>query len=99
MMKSASFGLCRNKGALSPLDHDGENISDAALGLDHARRARVAFQLAPQAENLHVDAAVEDVLVHARRLQQVLAAERALRRIEKSDQKRILTFGQCHQSA
>jgi hypothetical protein len=32
-------------------------ISDAALGLDHARRARVAFELASQAKNLHVDLA------------------------------------------
>jgi len=46
--------------------------------LDDARCARVAFKLAPQAKNLHVDAAIENILMQARGLQQVLAAERAL---------------------
>ena len=50
------------------VDRNGEHISHAALGLDDARRAGIAFELAPQAKNLHVDAAIEDVLVHARGL-------------------------------
>jgi hypothetical protein len=52
-----------------PLYRNGEYISEAALGLDDARRARIALELAPQAENLHIDAAVEDILVNAGRLQ------------------------------
>jgi hypothetical protein len=52
-----------------PLYRNGEYISDAALGLDDARRARIALELTPQAENLHIDAAVEDIFVNAGRLQ------------------------------
>src|SRR5262245_34671531 len=89
----------RPDGRSNPLDRDGEHISHAALGLDDARRARVAFELAPQAKNLHVDAAIENILMHARGLQKVLPAERALRRLEKGDQQRVLAFGQCYRSA
>src|SRR5262245_9042045 len=88
----------RPDGRSNPLDRDGEHISHAALGLDDARRARVAFELAPQAKNLHVDAAIENILMHARGLQKVLPAERALRRIEKGDQQGVLAFGQCYRS-
>jgi len=52
-----------------PLYRNGEYISDAALGLDDARCARIALELTPQAENLHIDAAVEDIFVNAGRLQ------------------------------
>ena len=69
-----------------PLDPNGEHVSDAALGLDDAWRAGVAFELAPQSENLYVDAAIENVLMHARGLQQVLTAERALWRLKKGEQ-------------
>src|SRR5262249_17974087 len=83
----------------NPLDRNREHISDAALGLDDARRARVAFELPTQPKNLYVDAAIEDILVHARGLQQVLAAERTLWRIEKGEQQGVLAFGQCYRSA
>src|SRR5262245_25891621 len=89
----------RPDGRSNPLDRNGEHISYTALGLDDARRARVAFELAPQAKNLHVDAAIENILMHARGLQQVLPAERALRRIEKGEQQAVLAFGQCYRSA
>src|SRR5262245_8108412 len=89
----------RPDGRSNPLDRNGEHITYAALGLDDARRARVAFELAPQAKNLHVDAAIENILMHARGLQQVLATERPLRRIEKGDQQGVLAFGQCYGSA
>src|SRR5262245_31673241 len=52
-----------------PLDRNGEHISDAALGLDDARRAGVAFELASEAKNLHIDAAIENILMHACGLQ------------------------------
>src|SRR5260370_37818512 len=83
----------------NPLDRNGEHISHAALGLDDAGSARVAFELAPQTKNLHVDAAIENVLVHPRRLQQMLTAEWALRRIEKGEQQGILAFGQSYRGA
>src|SRR5580693_3113222 len=51
-----------------PLDRNRKYISEATFGLDYARRARVAFKLASQAQDLHVDAAIEDILVHACRL-------------------------------
>src|SRR4051812_25187377 len=81
---------------LHPLDGDREHVSDAALGLDHARSARVALKLAPEAKNLHVDTAIEHVFMHARGLQQMLAAERALRRVDKSKQQGIFALGQGH---
>src|SRR5262245_1868686 len=89
----------RPDGRSNPLDRNGEHISHAALGLDDARGVRVAFELAPQAKNLHVDAAIENIFVHAGGLQQVLPAERALRRIEKGDQQGVLAFGQSDRSA
>ena len=69
------------EGTVSPLDRNGEHISDAALGLNNLRDAGVAFELASEAKKLHVDAAIEDILIHARGLQQVLTAKWALRRI------------------
>src|SRR5215467_8980277 len=79
----AGHGHSRRVGALpdshrQALDWNGEYVSDAALGLNDARCARVALQLAAQAQDLHVDAAVEHVFMHAGRLQQVLAAQRPL---------------------
>jgi hypothetical protein len=38
----------------------------------------VALELASEAKNLHVDAAIEDILMRARGLQQVLTAKWAL---------------------
>ena len=61
---------------LKPLDLPRKRISDAALRLDDLGRARVLFQLAPEAKNLDVDAAVEDVFMHPSGLQKVLPAER-----------------------
>ncbi len=37
--------------------------------------------------------------MHSRGLQQALAAERALRRIEEGEQQCVLAFGQCDRSA
>ena len=56
------------------LDRQGKHVADTALGLNDPRRARVGLQLAPQAQDLHVDAAVENVFVDPSCLQQVLAA-------------------------
>jgi len=67
-------------------NRQGEHVADASLRPDDARRAGVGLELAPQPQDLHIDGAVEDIFVHAGRLQQVLAAERSLRRVEKGDQ-------------
>src|SRR5277367_2867619 len=72
----------------------GEHIADASLGLDHLRRAWVGLQFAAKAENLHVNAAIEDVFVDPRRLQKMLSAERPLRSVEERDKQRVLAFGQ-----
>src|SRR6516164_2969649 len=77
-----------------PLDRRRENVSDAPLGLDHLGSAWVLFQLAAKTQNLHVDAAIEDVLVDPRRLQEMLPAERALGSVEEGDKQRIFAFGQ-----
>jgi hypothetical protein len=47
-------------------------VADAALGPDDARRAGIDLQLAPQPQDLHIDAAVEYILVDAGRSQKVL---------------------------
>jgi len=61
-------------GRSEPLDWNSEHVSHTALGLDDARRGSILFKLASQAKNLHVDAAIENILMHARGLQQVLTA-------------------------
>src|SRR5690348_7077233 len=72
-------------GQLDTFDGYIKHISDAAFGADDARCARVALELAPEAKNLNVDTAIEDVLVHAGRLQQMFTAERTLWGFQKSD--------------
>src|SRR5262245_22369446 len=98
IVEEAATAVPRPDRRSNPLDRNGEHISYTALGLDDARGVRVAFELAPQSKNLHVDAAIENILMHARGLQQVVAAERALRRIEKGEQQGVLAFCQCHRS-
>src|SRR4029453_2540931 len=83
----------------NPLNRNGEHMAQAALGLDDAWRAGVAFEFAPQSKNLHVDAAIEDIFVYARCPQQVLAAERSLRRLEKGEEQCVLAFGQGYHGA
>src|SRR5580704_18865099 len=69
-------------------DGQRKHVADAAFGQDDARRIWIGLQLAPQAQHLNVDAAIEDILVDAGRLQKVLAGKRSLRSIEKCYQKR-----------
>jgi len=79
---------------LESLDRNGKHVANAALGLNDPRRARIGLQFAPQPQDLHVDAAVENILVHPSCLQQMLAAERPLGRVEKGGQQSIFTLGQ-----
>jgi hypothetical protein len=44
------------------LDGQGKHIPDAALGLDDAGRVEPGLQLAPQPQNVDIDAAVEEIL-------------------------------------
>jgi hypothetical protein len=67
--------------------------------LDEAGSAGIGLQLAPQPQNVHIDATVEDILVRAGRLQQVFACVWALRRVEESDQQGIFTFRQRNHRA
>jgi len=66
-----------------PFHWQSENIAKAALGLDHAWRTRTYLQFAPQPQNLNVDAPIENVLMDARRLQQMFSRKRSLRCDEK----------------
>src|ERR1700732_3510194 len=81
-------------GGSEALDGKGKHIANAALGTNNARCVRSGLQLAPQPQDLDVDAAVEDILVHAGRLEKMLAAERPLGRVEKGGQQSIFTLGQ-----
>src|SRR6478609_471019 len=86
---------CHNcAGGLERLYRQSENIADAALGLDHTWRARIDLELAPQSQDLDIDAPIENVLVNTRGLQQVLPRERPLRRLKKGKQQGILTLAQ-----
>src|SRR5690242_19913653 len=80
--------------ASEAFDRQGKHVADAALGSNDARRTRIGLELAPQSQDLNIDAAVENVLMHARGLQQVLSAEGPLGCIEKGGQQRIFAFGQ-----
>jgi hypothetical protein len=57
--------FCNSK----PLHLLCEHISNTALRLNDLRRAGVVLQFAAKAENLYVDAAIEDIFVNAGRLQ------------------------------
>ena len=72
----------------------GEHISHASLGLNDLRCARVVLQFAAKAENLHVNAPIEHVLVDPGRLQKILSAKRPLRSAEERDKQRVFAFGQ-----
>ena len=78
---------------LDSLDRNGEHVSHTAFGPNYPRGAGVTLELAPEAENLHIDASVEDVLVNTSSLQKMFAAEGALRRFEKGKQHGILALG------
>src|SRR5258706_5954067 len=72
-----------------------EEIAGAAFGANQLGPAGGGFDLAPQAQYLHVDAAVEHVLiVAAAQVQQLLTAEDALGRAEKSGKQSKLRVGQ-----
>src|SRR5258706_9443948 len=75
---------------------DGQRkyVAKAAFGQDEARRVWIGLQLAPQAQYLHVDTAIEDIFVDPGRLQKVLAGERSLRSFKKRNQKRVFALGQ-----
>src|SRR5260221_11978639 len=73
---------CRN--SVNRLDGEAEHVACAALGPDIARLGRIGFDLAPQPADLHVDGAVEDlVVVQPRKVQQLVPSENALGRGEQ----------------
>src|ERR1700730_16704257 len=75
-------------------DRQGKDVTDAALRADDMGRAGIGLELASQPQDLHVDAAVEHILVNAGRLQKVLAGKRPQRRVEKGDQQGVFALGQ-----
>src|SRR5262249_53904719 len=81
-------------GAAELLDRQNEYVANAALGSNDLGRARIGLELAPQPEDLHIDAAIKNVLMHTGCLQQVLAAEGPVGRIEKGRQQSVFAFGQ-----
>jgi hypothetical protein len=88
------------RNALSQYFHlQGKCVADATFRLNDAWHARLTLEFAAQPENLNIDAAIEDVFVHARGLKQILARQRALRRFEESDEQGIFTFGERYLSA
>jgi hypothetical protein len=47
------------------LDRQREHVANAALGLNHARCTGISLQLAPQPQDLDIDAAIENILVNS----------------------------------
>src|SRR3984957_8116955 len=81
------------------LDRLGKGVTNTALRLNDAGRARITLKLASEAKDLHIDAAVEYVFMNACRLQQMFAAQRPLRCVEKRDQECVLAFCQGHRNS
>src|SRR5262249_24843931 len=76
------------------------NVPYAALGDDEAGMRRVGLDLAPQAQDLHVDGAVVDLgVVQAREVQELLAREDALRRREERGEQAKLALGELDRLA
>ena len=76
-----------------------KHVANTAFGQDDARRVWIGLQLAPQAQYLNVDTAIEDIFVDAGCLQKVLAGKRSLRCNEKRNQKRVFALGQCNRDS
>ena len=69
-----------------PLDRQSKDVAKTALRPNDLRRAWIELQLPAQPQDLHIDAAVENVFMHPRCLQQMLTAQRPLRGVEKRGQ-------------
>jgi hypothetical protein len=76
-------------------DWQRKDISDPSLGLNDSGRTRIGLQLAPQPQDLNVDAPIADILVDSRCLQQLRTRERPLRRLDEREQEGIFALGQC----
>ena len=74
-------------------------VAHTAFGLDDPRSAGIGFELAAQSKHLHVDTSIEDIFVHPGRLQELLACQGSLRRLQECDQQRVLAFGQGDRAA
>src|SRR5260221_7883902 len=85
----------RGRALLNGLDRHREPVARAALGPDIARPGPVRFDLAPQPADLHVDGAVEDlVVVQARKVQQLVSGENTLRRCKQRHEQAELAVGE-----
>ena len=82
-----------------PLDRQGEDIADAAFGRDDRRRIRTSLQFASQPQDLHIEASIEDVLMDACCLQEMLAGQRTQRSVEKGHQQGVFAPGQCDRAS
>src|SRR5262245_65461196 len=74
----------RSRRLIDGLDRNAEDVTHAALGADVARSSRVELDLAAQAHDLHVDGTVVHLIaVQPREIQQLIAAEDAVRSAEQ----------------
>jgi len=89
-----SFGGLFERPSSECFDGQCKYVANAAFGQDDARRGWIGLQLAPQAQYLNVDTAIEDIFVDAGCLQKVLAGKRSLRSIKKRNQKRVFALRQ-----
>ena len=68
-------------------DAGGVKVARAALGLNQLWTARVGFELAPQTQDLDIDAAIEDfVVVAAAQFKQLFPAQYPLRGSEEGNE-------------
>jgi tripartite-type tricarboxylate transporter receptor subunit TctC len=82
------------------LDRDAEQVSGAALGPDIARLRRIALDLAAQAQDLHVDGAVVDlVVVQPRQVEELVAGQDPVRGAQQDHEQAELAVGKRHGAA
>src|SRR6267378_5181544 len=94
-MRPVSQSARSERSSVNGLDRQVEPVARAALRLDIARPRRVDFDLAPQAYDLHVDGAIEDlVVVQPRKVEQLVSGENTLRRCKQSHEQTELAVGE-----
>nr|WP_244604663.1 MULTISPECIES: hypothetical protein [Mesorhizobium] len=77
---------------ISPLGIYTEHITGAPRGLYYLWCTRIHFDLSAQAQNLNIDAAIEDVLVNAGGPLKVLSGQWLIGRLEEGNQKSVFSL-------
>jgi hypothetical protein len=69
---------------LKRIDGESEKITDSPFGEDDAWCARIALKFAAESSDVYVNTAVENIVLNARRVQDLFAGHRLQGGIEQS---------------